>query len=245
MLEFLSGTGAGLAAILAITAVISTLGPSTLSRVLVRLLRRVRDQRDDLGAELRESADRRVAALNRALEEPEQAAWGDLEKSAFRAVAVTVESSSRDTNLYTRYADEAVFRSKVSYWIALSIGILGVLVIMSAVVLTTTAGLEPGIAAGIAGTLQTSIGALLYRRADAADKRAGEWFEKASANLDKSDQFQRTLDISHLVTDHRLKDHMLALAGVRQLFPEESAVNLSHALGRSSTKNVDKNDSDT
>ncbi|WP_143035843.1 TRADD-N-associated membrane domain-containing protein [Lentzea fradiae] len=238
-----------------ILAVLSwtTLLPTILSGMLAALLARfIRDRRQNIGEELRQSADKQLAEAVKALDEAKQRSESsgaaanssrvdenddsirfDPDQLTKLLVAKAAESNSRDTNLYTRYADEAVFRSKVSYWIALSIGILGVLVILSGVALSLFAKLDVAIVAGVVGALETSIGALLYRRSDSADKRAGEWFEKASSNLDNSDSLQRALGIAETISDSTMKDRIRALAGLGQLFPGEEVAVLLSALGNS------------
>jgi hypothetical protein len=211
----------------------AVLGP--LSGALTGLLgwlvaRKTKDHREDVGAELREIASEKVNQARQALEadaardatpnlSPDDQAKANIER-AVTAVAVTsAESSARDTNLYTRYADEAITRSKISFWIAHCFGIVGVMTILTGVILAFISKLDVSIVTGVSGLVETSIAALLYKRADVADNRAAKWFDKAAINLDESDSFQRAMDVSRLVEDPIMRDRVRVMAGLSQLFP--------------------------
>lgn len=206
------------------------------------LAKRTSDLRENLGEELRKLARERVDDAKKAIEvlppvveksadqvTLHKVTWADLERSAAHVAEKTAVSDSRETDLYTRYADEAVRRSKITFWVALSIGILGVLVILAGAVLSLVNGVDVGIVTGVTGVIETSVAALLYRRADAADKRAGAWFEKASASLKESDNLQRSLEVINLVDDAPMRGRILAIAGMKQLFPSEGAIDLANA----------------
>jgi hypothetical protein len=145
-----------------------------------------------------------------------------LERSALQISISAAKSSSRDTNLYTRYADEAVARSRITFWIAFSIGIVGVIVVLVGVVLLIfgTGTKTAGIYTSGAGIVESSISALLYKRSDSADIRAGEWFDKASKNLDKADSLQRALNVCNMITDVDMREKILGVAAMGQLFPD-------------------------
>ncbi len=140
------------------------------------------------------------------------------------------DAASRDVNRYTRYADEALTRSKIAFWFSLTLGAIGFATILAGAVMAYFASLDTSIVSGVAGVVNTSIAALLYQRSDVADKRASTWFEKAGDNLKESDNLQRALDVLELLDDADLRNRLIAMAGAKQLFPAENAKSLSEVI---------------
>ncbi|EOD68558.1 TRADD-N-associated membrane domain-containing protein [Amycolatopsis vancoresmycina] len=153
-----------------------------------------------------------------------------LKSVAAEIVANAVDAASRDVNRYTRYADEALSRSKIAFWFSLVLGAMGFATILAGAVMAYFASLDASIVSGVAGVVNTSIAALLYQRSDVADKRASSWFEKAGDNLKESDNLQRALEVLDLLGDAEMRNRLIAIAGIKQLFPGENAEALSDAM---------------
>ncbi|UOX91325.1 hypothetical protein MUY14_12120 [Amycolatopsis sp. FBCC-B4732] len=153
-----------------------------------------------------------------------------LKSAAAEIVVNAADAASRDVNRYTRYADEALTRSKIAFWFSLTLGAIGFATILAGAVMAYFASLDTSIVSGVAGVVNTSIAALLYQRSDVADKRASTWFEKAGDNLKESDNLQRALDVLELLDDADLRNRLIAMAGAKQLFPAENAKSLSEVI---------------
>ncbi|MEV6448029.1 hypothetical protein [Amycolatopsis sp. NPDC051716] len=153
-----------------------------------------------------------------------------LKSVAAEIVANAVDSASRDVNRYTRYADEALSRSKIAFWFSLVLGAMGFATILTGAVMAYFASLDASIVSGVAGVVNTSIAALLYQRSDVADQRASTWFEKAGDNLKESDNLQRALEVLDLLDDAETRNRLIAIAGIKQLFPGENAEALSDVM---------------
>uniref|UniRef100_UPI001ABFC2DF TRADD-N-associated membrane domain-containing protein n=1 Tax=Amycolatopsis kentuckyensis TaxID=218823 RepID=UPI001ABFC2DF len=153
-----------------------------------------------------------------------------LKSVAAEIVANAVDAASRDVNRYTRYADEALSRSKIAFWFSLVLGAMGFSTILAGAIMAYFASLDASIVSGVAGVVNTSIAALLYQRSDVADKRASAWFEKAGDNLKESDNLERALGVLDLLDDVEMRNRLIAIAGIKQLFPDENAESLSDVM---------------
>jgi hypothetical protein len=244
------------AAILSTVLVAATPPVGFLVALLVASRRsRESDRQSQLGIELREqaankvseakenadywSAERVSVAEERQLPVPDELAEPPgapgvervrLKSVAAEIVANAVDAASRDVNRYTRYADEALSRSKIAFWFSLVLGAMGFGTILMGAVMAYFASLDASIVSGVAGVVNTSIAALLYQRSDVADKRASDWFEKAGDNLKESDNLQRALGVLDLLDDAEMRGRLIAIAGIKQLFPGENAEALSDAM---------------
>ncbi|MFE9788498.1 hypothetical protein ACFYO7_24280 [Nocardia salmonicida] len=134
------------------------------------------------------------------------------------------------TEEYLRQVRSAMAQSTAFFWAYMISGCCGVVVVLAAASMVAFGNRDAAAATSIMGAVPVGITALFYKRSTDLDKIVGENL----ARLSKADEIAEANRAAHDVVSRRGvgadQDRLLAMIGVRQLFPSATPAEVAELL---------------